>query len=587
MKIQKISSFLVVILVSCLMNFAASSQENLLTRFELSNYQECANYEEVLELCIKLDQQFSEIHYQVYGKSSRGYDLPMLILDKDALTDAQQIRDKHRAIVMIEASIHAGEPDGTSAGLMMVRDLVTNKSLRQLLDSVSIIFLPIVNADAYVRRSPYNRINQNGPKEMGWRTNAQNINMNCDFLRSEAPAMQAWHKIFESYRPDFFMDCHTTNGADYQYAITYDLPVFGNMFSFQTEWMINQYLNPIKLAMESIGYPMFRYVSFRQWHNPESGIQAWVSSPALSQGYSAIKNRPGILVETHMLKSYEIRVKSTYALMLESLKAIASSPSELIDLNEKADEYTANEEFRNSPYPVDYMATDSVRKIDFLGVKYEKRTSELTGGTWYHYTGEKVTMQIDFYDDIVPLTHVEIPSAYIIPPEWVDVIKRLDIHGIKYERLNYAKSFSVRMFRIKNVKFSERPSEGAFMIKEFEMDTLNTEVVFPANSVIVFTNQKNAKVIAHLLDPVAPSSLLKWGFFNAIFEQKEYAENYVMEVLAPEMINENPNLLMEFEQYLKENPEIDGNQWLMLNWFYQHTPYWDKQKDLYPIGLVF
>lgn len=379
--------FTSLILLSIYLTTAAQNVEK--TPFELSDGKSCETYEEVLEYCRMLDDTFEEINYFSYGKSSRHYELPMLILDQDGLTDAQAIHKTGRAVLMVEASIHPGEPDGTSAGLMLVRDILQDKSKRKLLQHVSVVFLPIVNADGYVRRSPYNRINQNGPTEMGWRTNAQNINMNRDFLRAETPAMKAWHSIFNTYLPDFFIDCHTTDGADYQYAITYDLPIYGNMEKQQTEWMKSEYLEPLKQDMANKGFPMFRYVSFRNWHDPESGIEAWVASPMLSEGYSAIKNRGGLLLETHMLKPYKIRVESTYEAILSSMEIIAQHAETLKTLNYNADLYCATEKFRTSPYPIQFAASDSSRKVEFLGIEYVKETSDLTGGTWYRYTGDK------------------------------------------------------------------------------------------------------------------------------------------------------------------------------------------------------
>lgn len=576
--------FTSLILLFIYLTTAAQNVEK--TPFELSDGKSCETYEEVLEYCRMLDDTFEEINYFSYGKSSRHYELPMLILDQDGLTDAQAIHKTGRAVLMVEASIHPGEPDGTSAGLMLVRDILQDKSKRKLLQHVSVVFLPIVNADGYVRRSPYNRINQNGPTEMGWRTNAQNINMNRDFLRAETPAMKAWHSIFNTYLPDFFIDCHTTDGADYQYAITYDLPIYGNMEKQQTEWMKSEYLEPLKQDMANKGFPMFRYVSFRNWHDPESGIEAWVASPMLSEGYSAIKNRGGLLLETHMLKPYKIRVESTYEAILSSMEIIAQHAETLKTLNYNADQYCATEKFRTSPYPIQFAASDSSRKVEFLGIEYVKETSDLTGGTWYRYTGNKKSMMIDFYDDIQFVKTIKIPKFYVIPPEWESVIERLDIHGVKYSRLEKAEVMDVTMFRIKDYEFSHQPYEGAFRLQNFNLDTIIVKQEFPAQSVIVNANQVNVKVAAHLLDPTAPSSLLKWGYFNAIFEQKEYAENYVMEVVAPQLMKEKPELKTEFEAFLKNNPELKESQWAMLNWFYQKTEYWDEQKDLYPIGFA-
>ncbi len=52
-----------------------------------------------------------------------------------------------------------------------------------------------------------------------------------------------------------------------------------------------------------------------------------------------------------------------------------------------------------------------------------------------------------------------------------------------------------------------------------------------------------------LLEPDAPDSLLFWGFFNSIFEQKEYGEGYMLEKLARDMLAKDEKL-----KEVNENP---------------------------------
>ena len=113
---------------------------------------------------------------------------------------------------------------------------------------------------------------------------------------------------------------------------------------------------------------------------------------------------------------------------------------------------------------------------------------------------------------------------------------------------------------------------------EFTEETQN--INFPAefNSTIEM-NQRTARLIAHLFEPNGPDSFVHWGYFDPIFEQKEYAESYVMEPLARKMM-EDMTLIekLHFEEWKKANPEQAKNQWAQLNWFFQKTPYWDSKK---------
>ena len=90
----------------------------------------------------------------------------------------------------------------------------------------------------------------------------------------------------------------------------------------------------------------------------------------------------------------------------------------------------------------------------------------------------------------------------------------------------------------------------------------------------------------NLLEPEAPDSLVHWGFFNARFEHKEYAENYILEKLAREMLAGNPGLREEYEKKLASDASFAANPRARLEFFYRRSPYWDKQMNLYPVGRI-
>jgi hypothetical protein len=232
---------------------------------------------------------------------------------------------------------------------------------------------------------------------------------------------------------------------------------------------------------------------------------------------------------------------------------------------------------------VSFKAGNDSSLTVFKGVEYTIEKSELTEGNWFKYTGVPQDFNIVHFDTPEPDDSITFPEAYVFLPVWKNVVELLDIHGISYYTLDVPKNLTIEAYSFNDVVFSDKPYEGRQRIVSFTMDTLALESGFPAGSIVVPVNQRTSRVIAHLLEPMAPSSLLRWGFFNRVFEQKEYAESYVMEVKAREMLDENPKLKQEFEQFCTENPDIIDNQRAILNWFYQRTEYWDSWKNVYPV----
>lgn len=569
------------------MHFLQAQNNPWLTYYEQSGYKETPRYKETIEYCQKLSRHSDWITYTTFGKSARNRDLPLIIANKDGKFDLQQVRESGDLILMVEACIHPGESEGKDAGLMLLRDIAIHKKHTELLDGITLLFIPILNADGHERFGPYNRINQNGPKEMGWRTNAQNLNLNRDFLKADAPEMQAWIRLFNQWLPDFFVDIHTTDGADYQYVITYAMETFGNMSPKLTQWQKESFLNRITPRMEKAGMPIFPYVSFREWHNPESGMVALSADPKLSQGYTAIQNRPGLLLETHMLKDYQTRVSGTYEMLKHTMDILKQEKEKLQSLIHKADQYTRSSAFRTRPYALDYQATGDSTMVDFRGIEYTKKQSDLTGATWFQYGDKPVTFQIPYFNKLKPTEEVNLPEYYIIPPEWNQVIERIKLHGIQTYRIKDPLNLQATVTMFTNVNWRHAPYEGRHQVTNFDTRTHTEKVNVPVGSCIVPLNQRRAKVIAHMLEPDGPDSFVKWGFFNAIFEQKEYAEMYLMEEMAREMLQNDSTLRQEFLQKKQEDPQFDQNPWAITNWFYKRTPYWDEHKNRYPVLKVF
>ena len=110
------------------------------------------------------------------------------------------------------------------------------------------------------------------------------------------------------------------------------------------------------------------------------------------------------------------------------------------------------------------------------------------------------------------------------------------------------------------------------------------EVVLPPGSAIVPLDQRAANVAINLLEPEAPDSLLRWGFFNAVFEAKEYGEPRVLEALARQMMAKDPALRQAFEARLKADPKFAADKRARLFFFFERSPWYLVQHvGAYPV----
>src|SRR3954468_12473454 len=220
---MRMSRLLAAIFLSmCSLALVAQTNQDWATPAEKSDYQTTPNYDETMAyVCRVAAAAPKQVKLVSFGKTGEGRDLWAVIVAKDGGFDPAKRHGANRPVMYIQNSIHAGEMDGKDSCLALMREMLVTKSQAKLLDRAVVIIIPMYNADGHERRSPYNRINQNGPSEMGFRTQANNLNLNRDYLKADAVETRAFLKFFNEWLPDFFVDDHVTDGADYQYDTTY------------------------------------------------------------------------------------------------------------------------------------------------------------------------------------------------------------------------------------------------------------------------------------------------------------------------------------------------------------------------------
>ncbi len=576
----------------CLM-LTVRADEDWRTKAEATDYEETPRYNETMAYCRRLAGASPFIHIEELGRSPEGREIVALVVSLDKAFTPGAARATGKEIVLVNACIHAGECEGKDAGLALIRDLLIKEEYKTsgLLDHAILIFVPIHSVDGHERFSPYGRINQNGPAEMGWRTTAQNYNLNRDWLKADAPETRAMLNLFRRWMPDLFIDLHNTDGADYQYDITYTLERHGNEPDSIHAWQTEAFDGRIFPALEKQGHKIAPYLVLKTPDKPEDGFTDGVASPRLSTGYVALWNRPALLVETHMLKDYRTRVVATYDILKAVLAEFTHAPGKLRAAVAGADRdaVTAGKAAYDPArrLPVDFKSGPGSVPFEFLGVEAHREVSAVSASIWTQYDPAKpVTFTVPYYNEVQVAKEVCPPVGYVIPAAWTVVIERLRAHGLAFTTLDKPLTCEVETYRFESAEWQPRPFENHHLIKEMKFAPVRRQETFPAGSAVVWLDQPGARVAMHLLEPDAPDSLLRWGYLDAIFEPKEYSEERVMEAMAREMMARDPKLKEEFEKKVAGDAAFAGSAHLRLEWFYERTPFFDQRLNVYPIGRI-
>ena len=559
-----------------------------LTHAEKTDYRETPRYAETIEYAKRLDQASPLIKFQSFGRSGEGRELPLLIATEGDTFSPESARQTGKAVILIQACIHAGEPDGKDAGLALLRDIAITKNQSGLLKNLVVLFIPIYNTDGHERVSPYNRINQDGPAEMGWRTTSTYQNLNRDYMKADTPETRAWLSLWNHWKPDLFIDCHVTDGADYRYNITYQHEHHAGVAESVLAWEKKVIDERVAPATETAGNVVSWYLEFIDNRDLPKGIRDFNGSPRFSTGYTPLRNRPGILIETHMLKPYRPRVIGTYDFLRFTLAEVSRDPQSLLKAVSEADEKTVSDGRHYDPsrrYPIDFALSEQSTPYKLRAVESHTEKSDISGADRVIFGARPLDLMVPMYNDFRVKTAVAPPLYYIVPAQWANVIEVLKAHGLKFQATTVTATIEVESYRFVDVKWAGGPFEGRLM-PSFKTEVVRERRTFPPGSVIVPLAQEAAKVAINLLEPEAPDSLVHWGFFNATFEQKEYGEDYVVEKLAREMLEKNPGLREEYEKKLASDASFAASPQARLQFFYRRSPYWDQQMNLYPVGRI-
>lgn len=553
----------------------APPDDKWLTPSEATGLTATPNYDDTLAFLRKMDRQSALMRMEAFGHTAQGRKLVAVILSKDG-----ERFQPAKPVFLIQAGIHSGEIDGKDAMLMLTRDILF-KGRDDLIDRVNIVFIPALNADGHERSSQYNRPNQRGPKEMGWRNTAQNLNLNRDYMKADAPETQALLGLINKYNPDLYIDLHVTDGMDYQYDITYGFDGWDGLYAWSPasgKWLNDIYRPRADAALKAAGHIPGPLIFARDDGDVTKGTDLYAFAPRFSTAYADLRRLPAILVENHSLKPYRQRVLGTYVLLESSLRTLAAEIRSLraaIAADRITRPTTINANWKDKVEPIG--------KLDFLTIASEEVMSPATGAKVTRFLGRRgPTLTIPVYGS-EPGLHLSVPKAYWVPATKPEVIARLRLHGIVLETLKKAREVEVEMSRLDGFRTAS-PAEGRMNVTPTGLHRMIRKEVFPAGSVRVSTDQPLGALATYLLEPESEDSFLSWGFFNEILSRVEYMEPYAIAPMADRMLAEDPVLKAEFEKRLKEDEAFAASPLRRLEFFYQRSPFYDDRYLLYPVG---
>jgi hypothetical protein len=558
-------------------SLVADAKDPWITPAERAGFAQTPDYLETLAFLRRLDAESPDLHLVRLGFSPEGRELVMMVATRTQPADPEHLRASGKPVLLAQAGIHAGEIDGKDAGLMLLRDIVRGKK-KDLLDGAHLLFVPMLSPDGHERRSPFGRINQRGPSETGWRTTARNLNLNRDYAKLDAPETRAVVRVMSEWAPDLYLDLHVTDGADYQYDITYGWNGRHAHSPAIASWLDGTLRPALTADLSAAGHIPGPLVFPIDDVDLSKGLVEWTSSPRLSTGYGDVRHLATVLVENHSLKPYRQRVLGTYVLLESALRALAKGGPAL--------RAAAEQDGARRPRQValDWkMAPERQGTVEFPGIEWRMEESRAAGGPRVVWTGRPAPVKLPQHHLSAVAATADRPKAYWVPAAWTEVIARLEAHGLTMARLGAPLDLTLEVDRLEGAKLAAAPFEGHVAVTAKAVPE-KRRIRMPAGSVRVPTDQPLGDLAVVLLEPASPDSFFQWGFFLEVLQPTEYVEPYIMAPMAEAMLQEDPALKAEFEKKLAAEPDFAKSPRERLQWFYARTPFFDDQWRLYPVA---
>jgi hypothetical protein len=566
----------------------APAHPTLRTIAEQSGNLRTGRYDEVERLCPAYQQTWpKQVRCFEFGRTPEGRPMLALVASADGVLDADAAHRAQRPIVLMQGGIHAGEIDGKDAGFFALREMLDGTAAPGALAGATFVFVPVFNVDGHERFGRWNRPNQVGPEEMGWRTSAQNYNLNRDYVKADSPEMQAMLRLLNEWDPIMYVDLHVTDGAQFEHDVSYNIAptLTGDADLRRAAVAMRDEL--MQRIRDAGSLPLDFYPSFIRDDEPSSGFAVQVGPKRFSQEYWAARNRIGVLVETHSWKDYPTRVRITRNSIVAMMEMAARDGRKWLEAAKSADEHAARA--GGTSVAMTYENTPHVRTIEFRGYEYTREPSAVSGALLTRYNPKKPQIwRIPLADEVRPAATVAAPrGGYIVPAAYAQIVgEKLALHAVEFRKLAGASAgVDTEVFRATKVTPAPASFEGHTPVA-LEGQWTHERRDIAAGSLFVPITQARSFMAMALLEPQDPDSLVSWGFFATAFERKEYMEAYVAEDVAEQMLKNDPAVRKEFEKRLSEDAAFARDPNARLDFFYRRHSAWDDRYNLYPVYRV-
>ncbi len=510
-----------------------AQDDALKSRAELSNYEETSRYDDVMNFITELKKRTKVLRVTSFGKTEEGRDMPLLIMANPPVATPQAAHASGKAVVFVQANIHAGEVEGKEAMQHIARRLALG-DLQSLLDKIVVLIAPIYNADGNEKISVNNRTAQYGPVGgVGTRENAKRLDLNRDYMKIEAPEARALLGLFNVWDPHLIVDLHTTNGSYHGYHLTYAPMLNPNadarLIAFERDKMLPAITATLQkthkfrtyyygnfTTKDALNYEVENFTQKQE--GKEKIWRTFDHRPRFGNNYAGLRNRLTILSEAYSYLDFRARIAVTEAFVEEIFKYSARNAKTITTLLSRVDQDTIKR--KTTELGVEFEIKPLDQPVGILVGEVQKKKHPTSGKMMTAMIEDQFTptKMLD-YGLFAATRKTTLPRAYLFrnEPGTQIILDKLKAHGIAMQELTKPAKVEVEGFVLDKVTKATREFQGHRAIS-LKGHTTTETVEFPVGTIVITTAQSLAKLAHYLLEAESDDGLVAWNFLDAYLD---------------------------------------------------------------------
>jgi hypothetical protein len=462
-----------------------------------------------------------------YGLSEEGRPLTLVTVAEPPLGSLADVRASEKICVHVNANIHAGEVEGKECVQQLLRELAHGEHI-ELLEHAVLLFSICCNPDGNEDFSIDHRVDQNGPDAVGVRPNANGLDLNRDFIKTEAAEVRGLIDVFTQADPAVFVDLHATDGSHHGYHVTYATSLSPNVDPDIAGFARTALLPDIKQrCLEQHAVRAFDYGNFRDG-NPDRGEESsgeisrtWETydhRPRFGTNYIGLRNRISVLSEVYSHLDFEERTRVSRALVLTTLQAAVANRDEILQLTAAADSLA-----EGRATAISYGSECELGPSTMQEVLVGSCTAvEAPQGTILVADEEYEPVEMEVFDHFVATQSTPLPTHgwAVLPGPSNDMellLEKLQIHGIEHTVLEQPVSVAKAVeFSVEEIIVIESRTAHGMAPDGIQLDghwltddAPPSATTLPAGAVVVGGEQRLVRLAAQLLEPKSTD-----GFFT-------------------------------------------------------------------------